>query len=149
MDILALNQAIYWLLWTFAILGVVLTTLKAVENNVWLWLFHPNMMSCGACFYWLAYFVCPLIWLAIAVLKGFVLYEAGYAVWSSVGISILIGVAYPLALLAVCIATVSAVLLLIGLYYLLLWLGYGICGEINKAKKRRQARKRAKKAKNQ
>ena len=97
----------------------------------------------------LSYLVCPLIWLAIAVLEGFVLYATGYAVLSSVGISILIALAYPLAILAVCFAIVAVVVLLIALYYFLLWCGYGIQGEINKAKKRRQAKKQAKKEQKQ
>lgn len=144
-----MNQAMYWLLGAFFVLSAVLVAWKFVENDIWKWLFYPNMMKSGVCTFVISYFMCPLIWLAVAILKGFVLYASGYAIWSSILISTLIAFVYPIALLTVCLAIVIAVVLLVFLYYFFLLFVYCIRGEINKAKRRRQAKKQAEKEQNQ
>ena len=81
------------------------------------WLTWPRMMFCGGCIYSIAATLAPLLWVAIALLTGFVLYGTGMIVSKVVVLSILIAAAYPVALFAVTAVTAGIGSLSILLYY--------------------------------
>ena len=96
MDVYALLKAIYWLLGIFAVIIFFVTVWQVRANKLMaLGGFRlSSFMAWGGCLSMIASIVCPVIWLAVAVLGGFALYGIGMAIEYSVIVAVLFAVAY-------------------------------------------------------
>lgn len=142
MEVLALTHAIYWLLGVFAVIGVLVTVWKSQADDLMSWFKWPKAMAYGGCFFMVSSIVAPIIWLAIAILSGFVLYESGMLVWQGVVLTILIAVlGYPVTMFLV--STLTGIIV-----WLSVWVYYCTLGEIRKMRLRKAKEKKAQAEKN-